>query len=370
MRLYSIMYSQKDESTRTERFKITHISDAHISSNSGSNHTKKPNNLLEAVSFSNQQELAINAIVATGDHINYEKKRYAQESLNSFFQNLFNNNTIPTFPCYGNHDANITDKQTSELINKNELYFAFNNHNNHTLHRESGENYYYADVTNPMGGHIRIIALDMLDHAGLEYNSLHDAFFSQKQIDWLCKKALKEDMTENHNVIIITHFPFEAYSQKNSSFLIDGQFVHSSRMVPEIIEAFRDKRPIKEKFPNHKKSGDSISVSTDFSSYKGDFICYMGGHAHVTTQFEVTNIKNKSVYFPPQKMLLCTNMSPSETGVIFNRVKRKTGTVSDNSFCIYSIDTMERNIYITFFGAYLPSDKTEEEYPETQVIGY
>jgi len=127
---------------------------------------------------------------------------------------------------------------------------------------------------------------------------------------------------------------------------------------------------IKEKYPNTINKNDTIFVNTDFTSYKGDFICYMGGHIHATTQFEITNIRNKSDAFSPQKMLLCTNMSPSEAGKVFNRVKREQDTVTDNSFCVYAIDTQERNIYITFFGAYLPSDMTKENYPEVQVISY
>lgn len=371
-RLYSLMYNQEDSLKPIERFKMVHISDAHLSPNSGSNKYTSPKNLIEAVKFSNQQELRINAMVATGDHINYAKKSEAQLSLNSFYQHLFENNVIPTFPCYGNHDSNTLEKETEEVLLKKELHTSFSNYRNYDLQRESGENYYYTDVKNPMGGFVRIIALDMLDQSAFEYNTVSQAIFSQKQIDWLCNKALTEDMTNGHSVIVITHYPFESYSKsKNiSTFLVDGKFVHSSQLIPEIIEAFRQKSTLKKEYPNVIDGRDTIYVDKDFSSSRGDFICYMGGHIHATTQFEVTNISNRSTTLPPQKMLLCTNMSPSEMGKVFNRVKRVENTIADNSFCLYAIDTKERNIYITFFGAYLPVDKTAEEYPETQVISY
>lgn len=67
MRLFSVMYNRADTARPVERFKVVHISDAHLSSYSSSNNHNNPNNLLEAIRFSNQQELAINTIVATGD---------------------------------------------------------------------------------------------------------------------------------------------------------------------------------------------------------------------------------------------------------------------------------------------------------------
>ncbi|MDD2437329.1 MAG: metallophosphoesterase, partial [Massilibacteroides sp.] len=364
--LSSIMYNRTDSTNPLERFKLVHISDAHLSDRSSSNHYETPKNLIEAVKFSNQQELQINAIVATGDHISYSSRTEALLYLQSFYKNLFSQNKIPTFPCLGNHDSNINNQDFSNAFSKKELYSAFDNKNNYALKQEDQENYYYADVKNPMGGTVRIIALDMLDQAYPEYNTVYNALFSQKQIDWLCRKALKENMTEQHQVIIITHFPFQALTAKMSNYLIDGSFIHSARLIPEIIEAFREKEPIRESYPNLQKKNDTIYVDTDFSDYKGDFICYMGGHAHVTAQFEINGLRNQSTSRLPQKMLLCTNMSPSEAGTMFNRVKREENTITDNSFCIYAIDTQERNIYITFFGAYLPADKTKTEYPEIQ----
>lgn len=369
-RLHSVMFNLKDSLNPVERLKIVHISDAHISSYSNSNYFTKPNNLIEAIKFSNQQELGISAIVATGDHINYAQQKDAIKFLNSFYTFLFDNNRIPTFPCHGNHDGNMKEKDKKEALLKTELYTAFNNKNNYKLQREEGENYYYADIRNPMGGKVRIIALDMLDQSDFEYNTVHNAVFSQKQVDWFCNKALKENMTEQHHVIVITHFPFETLSKTAKNYLIDGKFIHSSQMIPEIIEAFRDKKEIKSIYNNQLKEGDIISVNADFTASAGDFICYMAGHAHFTTQSEITNVRNKSESLPLQKILLATNMAPSEAGVIFNRVKREKDTETDNSFCIYAIDTRERNIYITFFGAYLPSDKSKAEYPEVQVISY
>ena len=60
-------------------------------------------------------------------------------------------------------------------------------------------------------------------------------------------------------------------------------------------------------------------------------------------------------------MILCT--TPSE-----GRKNGNTNSVSSNSFCIYAVDTKEKKIYITYFGAYKPSN--DRNYPEIHTISY
>ena len=372
-RFSSIMYNLVDSVNPVERFKMIHISDAHISSWSSDNHYTNPKNLIEAVSFANQSRLRINAMVATGDHISDNKRSDALGYMNVFFENLYADNRIPTFPCYGNHDANIYMNNRREYLTPQELYNAFDNKGNYALQREFGNSYYYADVPNPMGGMIRFISLHMIDQPSNQHDTLHDAVYSGEQINWLGNVALKEGMTDSHCVIVLNHFPFQP---KWGKYMSNEMYLHSWRMIPEIIEAFRTKQTIRKTYFPYwtMENGDSsfspISIDFDFSVTPGDFICYMGGHAHVTAQFDITGLTNQSEDFLPQKMLLCTNMSPSEKGTAFNKVDRRSQSLSNNSFCLYAIDTQERNIYITFFGAYLPANLSESEYPKIQVIPY
>jgi len=82
----------------------------------------------------------------------------------------------------------------------------------------------------------------------------------------------------------------------------------------------------------------------------------------------VTGLENESTELVPQKMILCTNQAPSEKGVVYNRVIREEDSLSSNSFCIYAVDTKEKKIYITYFGAYKPSNDCN--YPEIHTISY
>ena len=67
-------------------------------------------------------------------------------------------------------------------------------------------------------------------------------------------------------------------------------------------------------------------------------------------------------------MIICTNQAPSETGTIYNRVKREEDSLSSNSFCIHAIDTQEHQIYIPYFGAFQPEGKIN--YPDIHELTY
>jgi predicted MPP superfamily phosphohydrolase len=354
-RFAPVMYNKTDTANPVERFKLVHISDVHVSDWSVDNNYKTPNNLIESVTFANQSELKINAMVATGDHISGGIKKEALAFLNSFYTHLYADNRIPTFPCYGNHDSNMEKRLPSEYLSSTELANAFTNKGNYSLQRPAGTSYYYADVRNPMGGFIRFIALDMTDQPGDQYSTIKYAIFSQAQIDWFANVALKQGMTGEHSVIVLAHYPFQPYKEDASTYLIDGNFIHSYKLFPEIIEAFRSRSSIKKTFENIRQPLETRTVDYDFSESKGEFICYLGGHAHVFATFDVKNLSNANEQLLPQRMILCTNQAASNAGVVFNKVHRENAGITSNSFSIYSIDTRERKIYITYFGAFNPS---------------
>jgi hypothetical protein len=377
-RLSSIMYNRADSLRPVERFKLVHISDPHLSGWSIANHYTHPTNLLESVAFANQRELRINAMVETGDHIGNNSLDIARLYLSAFFHFLYYDNAIPTFACYGNHDSNIGDKDSEQYIPSGELAAAVHLHNNYPARKDSaGKSYYYADVATPQGGMIRFIILDMLEQPGNEYNTLHYALYSQVQVDWLGKVALREGMTDRHSVVILTHFPFQpsiwggmkskTASGEAEAYLCDGDFAYGWSMIPQIVEAYRTRSSINKTYPNKLyPDGEGIKVDFDFSAAGGEFVCYLGGHAHC---FALFDIRQTGLTLPPQKMILCSNQAPSEAGTrAYHKVKRAENSIFSNSFNIYAIDTNEKKVYITFFGAYQPYD--EPDFPDILTFAY
>ena len=362
-RLDSIMYNKTDTDKIYERFKIVHISDPHISAISTNNNYTNPINLKQSVTFANQSKLKINALIATGDFISNSSRKDAILFMESFTKHFYEGNHIPSFICTGNHDCNMIEKVSKNYISKEKIHSIL-----FPKQTQTNQNYFYADIPNPQGGTIRIISLDMLDQPGTEYNTRIYAYYSQEQINWLGNIALKKGITDQHSIIILNHYPFQAYSSKANTYLCDGDFVHPWFMIPEIIEAYRSRSSISKTYLNKLRDNKNISVNFNFHDSKGEFICYLGGHDHFTTNFDIHDLEKENKSIPPQKMLLCTNQAPSEVGIIYNRVIREVDSLSSNSFCIYAIDTKEKKIYITFFGAYKPTDKAE--YPKIQIIPY
>ena len=370
-RVAKIMYNESNGS-RSERFKIVHISDVHLSSWSPSNHYVLPINLRQSVQFANQPELSINVMAVTGDFISYGKKSEAKAYMKSFASSLQQDNFIPYVICTGNHDSNIGAQEDrspimSTLFYKPEITNLLFTNNQNSYKRIPNENYYYKDFSNPQGGTIRMIALDMIDQPSDVYNTLNYAHYSQEQINWLSNVALREGMTSSHSVIILNHYPFQHHDSGASTYLCDGDYVHPWYMIPEIVEAFRGHTTLTKTYPN-QFGGEDIHVDADFTNNTATFICYLGGHIHANAYFEIKGLSNEQMNLPKQKMIICTNQAPSEAGTVYNRVKREEDSLSSNSFCIHAIDTQEHKIYITFFGAFRPEGVTN--YPDIQELTY
>jgi predicted MPP superfamily phosphohydrolase len=335
-------------------FTLVHISDAHLSPWSSNNKPVNPANLIEAVRFANDPELKVHALVATGDHISNALKTSREEALSymeAFSRALYSGqNTVPTFASTGNHDANLLNREHPEYaLGRADIFSLVTYKTNYPVHSPVGQNYYYADLDDPMGGTIRIIALDVIDQEGTDYDVQHYATFSQRQIDWFCHTALKEGMTNEHRVIVLVHFPLSTTRPDVRTFSADG-YLYSWNMIPEIVEAFRSRNDWKQTYRNRKNPLDSLVVDVSFRDAPGDFICYLGGHIHTYIHYEVDGFRNLNPALPRQIMIIANNMSPSEKNEK-SPIKRETGSLRNNTFNVYAIDTQNRTIYINFFGA-------------------
>ncbi|MDR0797080.1 MAG: metallophosphoesterase [Tannerella sp.] len=365
-RFMPVMYDPS-EGKQAELFKIVHISDAHVSSWSNGNNVQNPSNIKEAVRFANDPVVKINAMVATGDHIsNHDKtsRETAINFLNIFTDTFYQNNDIPTFTATGNHDINMINPDfATYAISKIELNNLLTSKINYKINSPGAENYYYADLANPRGGTIRIIALDVTDQDNWVYSAQHNAILSQKQIDWLCHTALKKDMTELHSVIVLTHHPLPPDDEESFKKIIYSYYLYNWNMIPDIIEAFRTKQDLIKKYRNKLLVSDSVSVNVSFNNSPGEFICYLGGHLHTYLHYEVKSSSTISSILPKQLMFIANNMSASEKSETTHIERSPTG-LQNNTFNLYAIDTKRKIIYVTFFGA------TSFYYPNVLTFNY
>lgn len=334
-----------------ERFKMVHLSDPHLSDWTADNHYTKPVNLMEAVELANLSDMRINAMVATGDFIANRDETTALDAslyLSGFNTCYYSANQIPSFFCIGNHDANMLTDNSSYYLSKQDLHRLLFAKTNYPIHQPAGENYFYADVPNPMGGTIRIISLDNTDQEGFVYKSLNRSCVTQKQVDWFIQTALRENMTDQYNVIVLNHHPLQPFSKDLSTYMCAGTHLYGARLIPDIVNAFIQKKTWKQTYKANTAPYQTLSVEADFTDVPGEFICYMGGHAHTPAHFEVTCNDPTPA---KQIMLLANTLSPDLQNNSYSHIGRKKDDITSNSFSIYAIDTQEKNIYITYFGA-------------------
>ena len=155
-------------------------------------------------------------------------------------------------------------------------------------------------------------------------------------------------MTDKHSVIIINHHPLQPYSKDQSTYMCAGAHLYKETLVPSIINAFIQKKKFEATYNTTQSPFNTIHVDADFENCKGDFICYLGGHTHTQAHFEVMCDTPQAA---KQIMLLANTMSPDMQNNNYGYIARDKNNTTSNSFSIYAIDTNEKKIYITYFGA-------------------
>ena len=347
----------------TERFKIVHISDIHLPRTSVQEDNVCLKNLKEEISFSNLNDSKINAIVATGDYVSNNEKTNRQTIINNLnlFKSIFfdSSNRIPGFLCTGNHDTNMLTSDSTFYLSKEDIHQCLFSTTNYPYEQTEEENYYYADVKEPNGNIIRFIVLDNTDQEGFLYNTQQVSCITQKQVDWFIQTALQKNMTEKHSVIILTHHPLQEYSKNQETYMCGGIHLYKATLIPSIIDAFQQRSSISQTYKSTTSPTKTIHVNGDFTQAKGEFICYLGGHAHTYGNFNV-GIEGRA----KQIMLLANTLSPSLQNNNYGYIDRDIDHNKYNSFSIYCIDTNEKKIYITYFGA------TKNNSENIEIISY
>lgn len=347
----------------SERFKIVHISDIHLPRESAKEDNISLKNLREAIQFANLTDSKINAIVATGDFVSNNEKTDRQTIMTnlSLFNSVYfdSSNKVPSFFCTGNHDANMLTKDSTFYLSKEDIHQCLFSNPNYSYMQTGTENYYYADVQEPNGNIIRFIVLDNTDQEEFFYNTQHISCITQKQVDWLIQTALQKDMTERHSVIILTHHPLQEYSKNQETYMCGGTHLYKANLIPSIIDAYQQRSSISQTYKSTTSPTSVIHINGDFTQAKGEFICYLGGHAHTYGNFNVGIEGGKK-----QIMLLANTLSPSLQNNNYGYIDREINHNKYNSFSIYCIDTNEKKIYITYFGA------TKNNSDNIEIISY
>jgi len=342
------------------RFVIFHITDIHNCST------------IESDAINLAQGRA-DVVVNSGDDSNFCTAEYAEATkeiltLSSQTINTANTNKVPVIQVPGNHDMPGVRKCDYFKRICSGTVQAFNPEI--VWGDEAGQRAYgYCDYSSgpEMDASFRIIMLDPFDYddGQFEVRKFMTATFSQKQIDWLVS-VLKDAALNGLKVITVMHYSFgdnDLYFNEERA-KPDAHFYQDSFMIPDIIDAAQHGNHLHRTYPDELGT-DNINVNADFSNFPAlEFVCHLFGHIHSKNDYRCQKTDGSKIY----DILMLGEASLSGVGTALNKVCQPRGTINQPAFSALSIDTIEKCIYRTSYGAYLKYDGSNSR--RTEKINY
>lgn len=237
-----------------------------------------------AVDYANTID-SIDCIIHCGDIV---AGNFAESSTKANWLDNFNRATKPYYVVVGNHDVG-NSTNPSICATHTESYNTWIKpiiDKGYVIDEEHiGENnYYYHDFTNYKVRLIVVYEYDgPLEQEDGRYKILRGIrYINQEQCDWFANTIASTP--DGYGIIVAMHNPFagSAKSQPQMKFSQSdtlwsgsdaGQYNNGSDFYAEIVHAYVNRI-------NYSGTFDSVTVTKDFSSCKGTFMCFIGGHVH------------------------------------------------------------------------------------------
>ena len=150
--------------------------------------------------------------------------------------------------------------------------------------------------------------------------------YTQEQFDFLINEALKNGLTDEWAVMVFAHCPVT-------------QEISDRELMQGVLRAFKNKTAYKGNYAGDF-SYDAVSVDVDFSNAKGEFVGYFHGHNHVDSV-------DTSCGFN----VIGTRCDAKEENDSTLKALRIQGTVTEQSFDVFTVNKAERKVYATKIGA-------------------
>lgn len=200
----------------------------------------------------------------------------------------------------------------------------------------SGSGYYIDDVSNK----VRYILLNSHNNAYAEntdgtamYNNMRLFRFGQTQFDLLIQ-ALTSVPGEDWAVITASHGPIN-----DDYATIFGGSQGEHVLLRKTLQAYKNKQEFSGSFSGTYDQ-DAVSVSADFSQANGQHIAHFAGHSHEDSAGVYDDIT-----------VITTRCDAQEENEDTLYAERVAGTVTEQSFDIFTVNRKNCTIYATKIGA-------------------
>lgn len=152
--------------------------------------------------------------------------------------------------------------------------------------------------------------------------------FTQTQFDFLINEALVKGLTDEWTVQVFGHC---------SLF----QEIGDREVMQGVLKAYKDKTTYTGSYAGVSDNGYyAVSVNVDFTNAKGEFVGYIHGHNH-------TDNLHTSYGFN----IIGTRCDAKEENDATLKAERVIGTITEQSFDVFTVNKAERKIYVTKIGA-------------------
>lgn len=219
------------------------------------------------------------------------------------FKNVFTDNDM--YSTLGNHDLNTQGNAIA--LTANQIYdCVYKKCVDYTA--QGGWAWYYQDDS----------------FHKIRFVSIAQYFLNQEHLRWLGDVALNVPSAD-WGIVFFSHaLPYNEPNYGNSEN-------RNASHLKEIIDAFQQKTAVS---ISDSATSWPISYSKDFSSANGKIICYIAGHIHHDY------MKRDTIQY------VCT-VNDSKDNEQFDKV---SGTISEQSFDVFTVDKTNSNVYITRIG--------------------
>lgn len=194
---------------------------------------------------------------------------------------------------------------------------------------ETGTAYYIDDIAN----NVRYIGLntqynkyELKADETQKYPKMWLFHFGQKQFDFLINEALVDGMRNNTEVVIFAHCPITIS-------------IRDREVMVGVLNAFKNKTTYNGKYAG-EFGYDAVSVSVDFTNAKGNLVGYFSGHNHVDSIENTSGIT-----------VVGTRSDAKQENTDDLKAERIEGTITEQSFDVFTVNPTNRTIYATKIGA-------------------
>lgn len=251
---------------------------------------------------------------------------------------------IPVIVSVGNHDGyQVTGEQ--EIRDKIIDLFVDDNY-----HIPVGKTYYYYDIPSI---NTRIISLNSSQTGYSVFNEY--GCIMQDQIDFFVDSLMS--VPDGYGVVISIHFPLVKKNllvSNDYGFLSETPEPSFMKTMPfasallDIVDAYIGRSTFDVSYVNvndgkmNEGSGSTVAKTGDFSTSKGEFLCWMTGHVH----------EDRVAYFDTTHKQLCLSVNctascPRQT--VFGDLPRE-GAASD-CFNVYVVNRDSKTLHIIRVGS-------------------